>query len=122
MTFATLPGGGTGVAPQFAISPDGSSVVLVAATEKGFQLWHRPLSAVDARLLPGSDGAAFPFWSPDSQSVGFFADGKLKRIRIAGGPPSVRLRRRAGAGRHLELEQCHRVFADNDRSAAARHG
>ena len=89
LTFATLPGGGTGVAPQFAISPDGSAVVFVAATEKGFQLWHRPLSAVDARLLPGSDGAAFPFWSPDSQSVGFFADGKLKRIRIDGGPPSV---------------------------------
>jgi eukaryotic-like serine/threonine-protein kinase len=89
LTFATQPGGGTGVAPQFAVSPDGSSVVFVAATEKGFQLWHRSLSSVDARLLPGSDGAAFPFWSPDSQSVGFFADGKLKRIPIEGGPPSV---------------------------------
>jgi len=89
MTFATLPGGGTGVAPQFAISPDGSALVFVAATEKGVQLWHRSLSALDARLLPGSDGAAFPFWSPDSQSVGFFANGKLKRIRIGGGPPAI---------------------------------
>ena len=66
-TFATPAGGGTGVAPQFAISPDGSAVVFVADSEKGFQLWHRPLSAVDARVLPGTDGAAFPFWSPDSR-------------------------------------------------------
>jgi Tol biopolymer transport system component/tRNA A-37 threonylcarbamoyl transferase component Bud32 len=88
-TFATPPGGGTGVAPQFAISPDGSAVVFVADNGKGSQLWHRPLNTVDARILPGTDGAAFPFWSPDSQSVGFFADSKLKRIRVESGPPSV---------------------------------
>ena len=88
-TFGTAAGGGTGVAPQFAISPDGSTVVFVADGENGLQLWYRPLDAVDARLLAGTEGASFPFWSPDSRSVGFFADAKLKRIRLDGGQPSV---------------------------------
>ena len=88
-TFATQAGGGTGVAPQFAISPDGRAVVFVATSAKGIQLWHRSLGAVAARVLPGTENATFPFWSPDSRSVGFFADAKLKRIRVDGGPALV---------------------------------
>ena len=45
----------------------------------------RPLAATKAQALPGTDNASFPFWSADSQSIGFFADGKLKRHDLAGG-------------------------------------
>ena len=46
----------------------------------------RPLDGLEAQALPGTDGASFPFWSPDSAFIGFFAQGKLKRISITGGP------------------------------------
>jgi Tol biopolymer transport system component len=48
---------------------------------------QRPLDAASAQPLAGTENAGFPFWSPDSRSIGFFADGKLKRMNIAGGPP-----------------------------------
>jgi eukaryotic-like serine/threonine-protein kinase len=48
-----------------------------------------PLDSLNARALAGTDGAAHPFWSPDSRSVGFFAGGKLKKIDLAGGPPQT---------------------------------
>jgi Tol biopolymer transport system component len=48
-------------------------------------LWVRVLNDVSARPLAGTSNAAEPFWSPDSQNVGFFADGKLKRIDLKGG-------------------------------------
>ena len=54
-----------------------------------FQLWLRPVATLAARPLPGTEGGAFPFWSPDSRFIGFFADGKLKKVPIAGGPPVV---------------------------------
>ena len=67
-----------------AISPDGRKIVFEANSD-GPRLWLRTLSSTSARPLPGTDGAAYPFWSPDSRSVGFFADGKLKRTDIDGG-------------------------------------
>ena len=70
---------------SFAISPDGRSVVFQVATERRPQLWLRPLASEEARPLTGTEGATSPFWSPDSRSVGFFADDKLKRIDIAAG-------------------------------------
>src|SRR5262249_47622819 len=51
--------------------------------------WVRPLDSLAAQPLAGTDGASYPFWSPDSASVGFFADGRLKRVDIAGGTPQV---------------------------------
>src|SRR5262249_42741563 len=83
---------------SFAISPDGRSLVFLASHESKSQLWLRPLDSVAAQLLPGTDGASYPFWSPDSASVGFFADGKLKRIDIAGGAPQVLTNVTAGRG------------------------
>jgi Tol biopolymer transport system component len=65
-----------------AISPDGQKIVFVAASEGQSRLWVRSLDSVSARALTGTDGASFPFWSPDSRSLGFFADGKLKRIDV----------------------------------------
>jgi eukaryotic-like serine/threonine-protein kinase len=89
VTFATPPGGGSGFAPQVAVSPSGRYVVFVANGRNGFQLWLRPLGAVAATVIPGTEDASFPFWSPDSRNVGFFANNKLKRVRASGGPPVV---------------------------------
>jgi Tol biopolymer transport system component len=73
-----------------AISPDGRYLVFgAAAGSAAAQLWLRPVGSVDARVLPGTEGGNFPFWSPDSKSMAFFAAGKLKRIDIAGGTPVV---------------------------------
>ena len=70
---------------SFALSPDGRQLAFVANGESGSQLWIRPLDQVDARPLAGTEGATFPFWSPDGRAIGFFADAKLKRIAVAGG-------------------------------------
>jgi Tol biopolymer transport system component len=72
-----------------AISPDGRLLAFVTGSPAGVKLWIRPLNSLVARELPGTDAAAFPFWSPDSRSLGFFAAGKLKRIEVAGGLPTV---------------------------------
>jgi eukaryotic-like serine/threonine-protein kinase len=73
-----------------AVSPDGRSVAFVAQNADGKTLlWVRSLDTVDARALTGTDGAASPFWSPDSRYLGFFSDGKLKKIDVAGGPAIV---------------------------------
>ncbi len=70
-----------------AVSPDGRQVVVVVEQAGGVRrLWLRALDTLSARELPGTDGAASPFWSPDSRSLGFFAEGKLKKIDLAGGP------------------------------------
>jgi eukaryotic-like serine/threonine-protein kinase len=74
---------------MLAISPDGRSVVFDRAYQGKQQLWIRPLDSFEARPLPATEGGTFPFWSPDSSSLGFFANGKLKRVAIAGGPPQV---------------------------------
>jgi hypothetical protein len=54
---------------------------------RGPQLWVRPLDSSSARPLAGSEGGQYLFWSPDGRSVGFFANGKLKRTEIDGGQP-----------------------------------
>jgi Tol biopolymer transport system component len=76
--------------PQFALSPDGRFVVFVAAAAGARPtLWWRPLQAEPAHLMPGTDGADSPFWSPDSRWVAFFAEGKLKKIPAGGGSALV---------------------------------
>jgi serine/threonine protein kinase len=72
---------------SFAISPDGRNLVFSASSQEKEELWLRPLDQVAARPLDGTEDARYPFWSPDSRSVAFFAGGKLKRVDIAGGPP-----------------------------------
>src|SRR6266568_3217942 len=74
---------------SLAISPDGQTIVFVATSEGRSVLWLRSLGSVSARPLAGTDYASLPFWSPDSRSVGFFVDGKLKRIDIDGGSAQV---------------------------------
>ena len=66
----------------FAVSPDGQRITYVALGPAGTQLWLRSLSADRAEPLAQTLGASHPFWSPDSQSIGFFAEGQLKRVDL----------------------------------------
>ena len=68
----------------FAMSPDGRTLVFQAAVDGKSQLWLRPLDSKPPGRSRGRKGY-FPFWSPDNQSVAFFAGGQLKRIDVAGG-------------------------------------
>jgi eukaryotic-like serine/threonine-protein kinase len=68
------------------ISPDGHRVVFAASIDGQTALWLRDLDALNARQLPGTDGAGYPFWSPDSRRIAFFAGSKLKKIDVTGGP------------------------------------
>jgi serine/threonine protein kinase/Tol biopolymer transport system component len=80
------------VTPQLsaAISPDGRNVAFVSTDSSGQSLlWVRTLESLEALALPGTEHAAHPFWSPDSRSIGFFADSKVKRVPSAGGPVQV---------------------------------
>jgi serine/threonine protein kinase/Tol biopolymer transport system component len=72
------------------LSPDGASIAFTASGADGkTALWVRPTNVLEARLVPGTVGASFPFWSPDSHSVGFFAESKLKTIDLSGGSAQV---------------------------------
>jgi eukaryotic-like serine/threonine-protein kinase len=71
---------------SLALSPDGREIAVVLVKDGKQQIWVRPLDALEPTVLAGTDGAANPFWSPDSRSIGFFADSKLKRVDRAGGP------------------------------------
>jgi serine/threonine protein kinase len=83
---------------SFALSPDGKQIAFVASGDGASRLWLRSLSATTAQPLAGTEGAAFPFWSPDSHSVGFFADGKLKRLDLGGGAAHTVAPAAAGCG------------------------
>jgi Tol biopolymer transport system component len=83
---------------SIALSPDGEKVAFVASTDGRPQLWLRSLRSGVARPLAGTDGATFPFWSPDSQSIGFFANERVNRIDIDGGSFRVLARAPVPAG------------------------
>jgi hypothetical protein len=72
---------------EFALSPDGQHIVFVASGDGRRRLWLRALKDLNARVMAGTDGAAYPFWSPDGRSIGYFASGKLYRIDVGGGSP-----------------------------------
>jgi serine/threonine protein kinase len=74
---------------SFTLSPDGRKLAYVATSDGASRLWVRPLNSVSAQPLPATEGAFYPFWSPDSRSLGFFADSKLKRIDLGGGQPET---------------------------------
>ena len=85
---------GTALAPSLpygapAVSPDGSLVVFAVTSEGKTLLYVRPLNSVEATPLAGTDNAHHPFWSPNNRTIGFFAEGKLKTVELAGGAPMV---------------------------------
>jgi len=75
-----------GVEGGAVFSPDGRSAAFIARVDKVTQLWVRALDAFSNRPLPGTEGVVSAFWSPDSLSLGFFTQDKLKRIATSGGP------------------------------------
>jgi len=78
--FSTVP----------AISPDGRAVAFTAQDPAGKRLlFIRPIDSLTAQPLAGTEGAAFPFWSPDSRSIGYSIVGKLMKVAVAGGAPST---------------------------------
>ena len=68
-----------------AISPDGNTLAFIAEGEGKQLLFVHPLHATTAQALAGTEGAYYPFWSPDSKFLGFFAGGKLKKVEASGG-------------------------------------
>ncbi len=76
-----------GLSGAMALSPDGRFLAYVAALPEGRRiLWLRPLDSVAEQALSGTEESTFPFWSPDSRFIGFFANDRLKKIAVAGGP------------------------------------
>ena len=71
--------------PAVAISPDGSLVAYVGTRGGRSELFLRPLNSLESRALPGTNDAIAPFFSPDHRWIGFFADGKLKKMPVDGG-------------------------------------
>ena len=74
---------------SFALSPDGRQIVFVASGDGASRLWLRSLATTTAQPLAGTEGARYPFWSPDGHSLGFFAGGSLKRLDLGGGAPQI---------------------------------
>ncbi len=72
-----------------AISPDGTHLAFAASLGGRTQLWLRRIDSTVVQPLAGTDGADYPFWSPDSRSIAFFAGGKLRKIDASGGPPQT---------------------------------
>jgi serine/threonine protein kinase/Tol biopolymer transport system component len=93
VTFSVYPPAGTRLprgAAEMAIAPDGRRLVFVALSTDGIRrLWIRDFDAIDAHMVEGTDDASYPFWSPDGESLGFFANGTLRRIPAAGGRSEV---------------------------------
>ena len=79
--LVTLP------ANNVALSPDGHTLVLVAYWDQTnkYMLWTHPLGGRGATAVPGTEDASHPFWSPDSRSIAFFSQGKLKKIDLSSG-------------------------------------
>ncbi len=87
------PPGGFDPSPDPIISPDGRYVVFKAETPSHTaMLWLKDLQGPEVRPLPGTEGVAVttaPFWSPDSRSIGFFAQGQLVRVEVDGSAPQA---------------------------------
>jgi hypothetical protein len=70
-----------------ALSSDGTTIAYIGSSNGKDRLWVQPLDNTTARPVPGTEGAAHPFWPPDNKPIAFFASGKLERVDLAGGAP-----------------------------------
>jgi eukaryotic-like serine/threonine-protein kinase len=83
--FTPMGRGPTGIA--VSVSPDGRHMLFIADESGGRgRIWMRSIDAVEARPIDDTEGASFPFWSPDGRSIAFYVGPVLKRKEIAGGP------------------------------------
>jgi serine/threonine protein kinase len=90
MSFESGIGAGATGYTGGSLSPNGRRLAFTAKDESGkVMLWVRALDSLVSQPLLGTDGAALPFWSPDSRTIGFFVLGKLKKIDVEGGPPQT---------------------------------
>jgi eukaryotic-like serine/threonine-protein kinase len=86
LQFTIAAPGGSPFGVGLAVSPDGDNVAFRASGADGqARLWIRSLSSVESRPLAGTEGGAFPFWAPDGRRIGFFAEGKLRKIDLVTG-------------------------------------
>jgi eukaryotic-like serine/threonine-protein kinase len=85
---------------HMALSRDGSMLVFVSPEETSAlpMLFVQRVGSSSVTPMPGTQGASYPFWSPDGAYVGFFANGKLQKMAISGGPPRVLATALAGRG------------------------
>ena len=76
---------------DLALSSDGRILAFIAPPPAGGGnvLWTREIGSTETHVLANTEGASYPFWSPDARFIGFFGDGKLKRIEVAGGPVQI---------------------------------
>jgi Tol biopolymer transport system component len=97
--FLVPPPDKTGFDIYVALSPDGRRLAFTAVGAEGIpRLWVRDLDKVEARMLPGTEGAGSPFWSPDSRFIGFSVGPDLKKIDPSGGPPQTLSRSDSAVG------------------------
>ncbi len=96
--FALSPQKGMRTMTWPRVSPDGNALAFQATDSLGnVQIWVRPLDALTAHPLLGTDGAGRPFWSPDSRYLAYFIGNQLKKIAVAGGPPQLVCETRSAA-------------------------
>ncbi len=113
MRFIIPPPEKTTFAGSLAISPDGTRLAFVATSSDGKKLlWVRPFDSVAAQPLPGTEGASYPFWSPDGSFLAFFACGKLRKVDASGKPPQILCEAPDGRGGSWNREGVI-VFAPN---------
>ncbi len=88
--WPVIPPAGTSLASAGALSPDGQHVAFITTDDSGVRLLRvQAIGSLDARPLPGTEGARDPFWSADSRSIAYFAGRKLKRTSLVGHDPQT---------------------------------
>ena len=119
LSFILPEGDVMGITDGMAISPDGRLLVYAGERDGTQQLFVRPRDQMTVRPLGGTEGARHPFFSPEGAWVGFFADGSLKKVALAGGPPVTLCATGAilggatwGTGRHDRLRVGRRARVD----------